>query len=168
MAITRRLTLLGALCLAPLALSACGKKKPAAVPPSVAKAFMEKNAKTPGVVMTKSGLQYQIVHSGPPEGLHPKPGDEIKVDYEGKLTDGEVFDSSYARGVPAVMPLRGLVQGWMEALPLMRPGDEWTLWVPPDLGYGDQDGGQIPPGSVLVFKLELIGVLPDESSIGRA
>ncbi len=92
----------------------------------------------------------------------------MKVAYEGKLLDGQVFDSSYARGAPVVMTLRDLVPGWVEALQLMRPGDEWLLYVPPSLGYGAVGAGPIPPGAVLVFKIELIGVLPDPSSIGRA
>jgi peptidylprolyl isomerase/FKBP-type peptidyl-prolyl cis-trans isomerase FklB len=164
--LTRRLALGGL-----LALAACAKPKAkaaAAMPSGAAKAFLDKNAKTPGVVVTKSGLQYQVLRSGPATGLHPKPADEIKVNYEGKLTTGEVFDSSYERGAPAVMTLSGLVPGWIEALQLMRPGDEWMLWLPPELGYGDRDAGPIPSGSVLIFKLELIDVLPDESSVGKA
>lgn len=163
--LTRRLALGGL-----LALAACAKPKAkaAAMPSGAAKLFLDKNAKAPGVVVTKSGLQYQVLRSGPATGLHPKPADEIKVNYEGKLTTGEVFDSSYERGAPAVMTLSGLVPGWIEALQLMRPGDEWMLWLPPELGYGDRDAGPIPPGSVLIFKLELIDVLPDESSVGKA
>ncbi|MGA0603421.1 FKBP-type peptidyl-prolyl cis-trans isomerase [Caulobacter sp. KR2-114] len=163
MPITRRLAIASA-----LALAACGKAKPAAVPPAAAKAFLDNNAKQPGVVRTPSGLEYKILRSGPATGLHPKPADEVKVNYEGKLTTGEVFDSSYQRGAPATMVVAGLVKGWVEALQLMRPGDEWMLWVPPELGYGDEGAGPIPPGSVLVFKLELIDVLADESSVGKA
>jgi FKBP-type peptidyl-prolyl cis-trans isomerase FklB len=167
MILSRRLALLGALAsLGPLA--ACGKPKPPPMTADAAKAFLDKNAKEPGVVVTKSGLQYKIIRSGPATGLHPKPADEIKVNYEGKLTDGETFDSSYERGAPAVMTLRGLVPGWVEALQLMRPGDEWMIWLPAKLGYGDKSAGPIPPGSVLMFRLELIDVLPDESSVGRA
>jgi FKBP-type peptidyl-prolyl cis-trans isomerase FklB len=91
------------------------------------------------------------------------------VHYEGKLLDGHVFDSSYERGAPAVMRLRGLIPGWVEALQMMRPGDEWQLYVPAKLGYGEKGaGGEIPPNAVLVFKIELIDVLPDETSTGRA
>ena len=85
--------------------------------------------------------------------------DLIKVHYEGKLVDGTVFDSSFQRGKPALMPLGGLVPGWMEALPLMHPGDEWVLYLPPDLGYGADGQGPIPPNSVLIFRLQLLGVL---------
>ena len=124
------------------------------------KAFLAKNASEPGVRTLPSGLQYQVVKSGPAEGVRPLPGDQIKVHYEGKLLTGEVFDSSYERGVPAVMPLDGLIPGWVEALQLMRPGDEWRIFVPAALGYGDEGGGPIPPGATLVFRIELIDVLP--------
>jgi peptidylprolyl isomerase/FKBP-type peptidyl-prolyl cis-trans isomerase FklB len=107
-----------------------------------------------------SGLQYQVVKSGPADGVRPLPGDQIRVHYEGKLLTGEVFDSSYDRGVPAIMPLDRLIPGWVEALQLMRPGDEWRIFVPADLGYGDEGGGPIPPGATLIFRIELLDVLP--------
>lgn len=122
--------------------------------------FLAKNAREPGVVTLRSGLQYKVIRSGFAGGLHPRPIDEVKVHYEGKRLDGLVFDSSYERGVPASFPLRGLIPGWVEAMQLMRPGDEWMLYVPADLAYGDnQAGADIPPGSTLVFKIELIDVL---------
>jgi FKBP-type peptidyl-prolyl cis-trans isomerase len=153
---------------AALALAGCSQAAPKAPDASDAgKAFLAKNAHADGVVVTGSGLQYQVLHAGPPTGLKPKPADEVKVDYEGQLLDGEVFDSSYQRGEPAVMTVRDLVPGWQEALQKMRPGDEWRVWLPAKLGYGDKGAGPIPPGSVLVFKLHLIDVLPDQSSIGR-
>jgi len=123
------------------------------------KAFLEKNAKAPGVVTLPSGLQYKVVASGPKDGPSPKLGDIVKVHYEGKLLDGTVFDSSFARGKAAIMPADGLIQGWLEALPLMKVGDEWTLYIPPELGYGSRDMGEIPPDSVLVFRLRLVGML---------
>ena len=123
------------------------------------KAFLEKNAKAPGVVTLPSGLQYKVVASGPKDGPSPKLGDIVKVHYQGKLLDGTVFDSSFARGKPAIMPADGLIQGWLEALPLMKVGDEWTLYIPPELGYGARDMGEIPPDSVLVFRLRLLGML---------
>jgi len=149
-------------------LSACGPKAKTAdagAPDAnlaAAKAFMAKTAKEPGVQTTASGLEYKIVRSGPSTGLRPQEGDEIKVHYEGKLPNGRVFDSSYARGVPAAMPLDGLIPGWIEALKLMRPGDEWILYVPPELGYGAEGagGGEIPANSALIFKIELIDLLP--------
>jgi FKBP-type peptidyl-prolyl cis-trans isomerase len=149
-----------------LALAAC--HRPPAPASNAGKAFLAQNAHAGGVHVTASGLQYRILRSGPASGLRPKPADEVKVNYEGKLLDGEVFDSSYQRGTPVVMTVRELVPGWVEALQLMRPGDEWLLYVPPSLGYGDKGAGPIPPNSVLVFKLELIDVAPDPSSAAKA
>lgn len=150
---------------AALSLGACARKD--ADTPDAGKAFLIQNAHAPGIHVTASGLQYRILQSGPADGLRPKPADEVKVHYEGKLLDGTIFDSSYQRGVPAVMTVRDLVPGWVEALQLMRPGDQWLLYVPPALGYGEKGAGPIPPNSVLVFKLELIAVAPDASSIGK-
>ena len=140
---------------------------PAAAPSLVVRDFMAHNARTAGVRTLPSGLQYQIIRSGPTTGLHPQRGDEVKVNYEGSLVTGAVFDSSYERGRPEAMPVNGLVAGWVEALQLMRPGDEWRLWVPPSLGYGQEATGPIPPGSVLIFRVELIDVLPAQERIGR-
>lgn len=120
--------------------------------------FLAANAKAAGVKVLPSGLQYKVVKSGP-DGPSPKAGDIIKVHYEGALTTGMVFDSTFARGRPAIMQLAGLVPGWMEALPLMHVGDEWTLYVPAALGYGPRAAGPIPPNSVLVFRLQLLGML---------
>jgi FKBP-type peptidyl-prolyl cis-trans isomerase len=132
-----------------------------------AKAFLAKNAKEPGVVVLPDGLQYKIITSGPATGLKPHLQDEVKVNYEGKLIDGTVFDSSYERGQPATMPLRGLVKAWQEAIQLMRPGDVWMLYVPPELGYGAEGQGPIPPGAALIFKIELIDSLPGPGTIQR-
>ncbi|WP_293898150.1 FKBP-type peptidyl-prolyl cis-trans isomerase [Phenylobacterium sp.] len=163
---------LAVLLAAALALGACHPKpKPAAPGAPVAqseasKAFMAKMDKQAGVTVLPSGLAYKIVHTGPATGLHPHKGDEIKVHYEGKLENGTVFDSSYERGQPAAMPLDHLVPGWEEALQLMRPGDEWILYVPSNLGYGDAGaGGTIPPGAPLTFRIELIDVLPGPGRI---
>lgn len=124
------------------------------------KAFLATNAKAAGVVSLPSGLQYKIIKSGPVTGLKPGAEDEVKVHYEGKLISGQVFDSSYERGTPAALPLPALIPAWIEALQLMRPGDVWMLYVPPELGYGDAGAGDIPPNSTLIFKIELIGILP--------
>jgi FKBP-type peptidyl-prolyl cis-trans isomerase len=123
-------------------------------------AFLEQNSKAPGVVTLPSGLQYKIVKSGPKTGASPGVRDTIKVHYEGKLLNGTVFDSSIARGQPADFPLRGLIPAWIEAVQLMHPGDEWILWAPPSLAYGDNDRGPIPGGSVLEFKMSLIDFTP--------
>ena len=152
-----------AVALAALAVAACqGKaaKAESGAQPN-AEAFLAKTAKEPGVKVLPSGLQYKILSSGPAEGTHPGPMDEVKVDYVGSLPSGQVFDSSVDRGQPAVMGLADLVPAWQQALPLMRPGDEWVLYVPPKLGYGETGaGGVIPPNTALVFKIKLIGVLP--------
>jgi FKBP-type peptidyl-prolyl cis-trans isomerase len=147
---------------AALALSACGRHQSVddKAQAQAAQQYLAKNAKAPGVVVLPSGLQYKIVHSGPDGGQHPAKGDEIKINYVGSLPGGQVFDSTANSGQPAVMKLENLVPGWMEALPKMKPGDEWLLFVPPSLGYGPN--GQppvIPPNSVLVFDVTLLGVL---------
>lgn len=145
-----------------LALAACGPNRAAVTAAAMdeGRTFLAANAKAPGVVSLPSGLQYKVVKSGPAEGVRPLPGDEVKVNYEGKLISGKVFDSSYERGVPAALPLDQLVPGWIEALQLMRPGDEWVLYVPSNLAYGENGAGDIPPGSTLIFRIELLGVLP--------
>ncbi len=131
------------------------------------KAFMAKAVKEEGVRTLKSGVAYKIVRSGPTTGLRPQIMDEVKVHYEGKLVNGKVFDSSYERGQPAAMPLKGLIPAWQEALTLMRPGDEWILYVPSEQGYGKEGagGGEIPPNSALIFRIELIDVLPGPGHI---
>jgi FKBP-type peptidyl-prolyl cis-trans isomerase len=154
-----------------LAVSACGPKKshefsPKDTPDGAA--FLAKNAKETGVVTLPDGLQYKVVKSGAPGGLSPKQGDEIKINYEGTLLTGEVFDSSFKRGVPDTMPLDHLVPGWMEALPKMHVGDEWFIYLPAKLGYGSSGQGPIPPDAVLVFRIQLLGVLPAGGSRGSA
>lgn len=130
----------------------------AASPQVPAAEFLARNAKQPGVALLPSGVQYKVLASGP-AGPSPKPGDVIKVHYEGKLTTGEVFDSSFERGRPALMPLDGLIGAWMEAIPRMHVGDEWVLFVPPEQGYGPEGSGPIPPNAVLVFRVKLLGML---------
>ena len=146
-----------------LALSACDRG--GAEADGAARAFLEQNRKEPGVKATASGLQYKVLRAAPPNAPRPKRGDTVKVHYEGTLTDGTVFDSSYQSGVPAVFTVGALVEGWNEALRLMRVGDEWLLFVPPDLAYGESGAGPIPPNSVLVFRMELIDVLPAEGGV---
>lgn len=121
-------------------------------------AFLANNAKLPGVKVLPSGLQYKVVTAAP-NGASPKQGDVIKVHYEGALISGAVFDSSFARGKPMLMPLESLVPAWMEAVPLMHVGEEWVIYAPPQLGYGAEGGGPIPPNSILVFRMKLLGML---------
>jgi peptidylprolyl isomerase/FKBP-type peptidyl-prolyl cis-trans isomerase FklB len=155
-----------------LALAACdrgGAEAPAApAPPTgAAAAFLAENRRQEGVQVTASGLQYKVVRAGPADGRRPQEGDEVKVHYEGTLTDGTVFDSSYQDGAPRVFTVGRLVDGWNEALQLMRPGDEWLLYVPPSLGYGAEGLGPIPGNSVLVFRMELLDVLPAGGGVQR-
>jgi FKBP-type peptidyl-prolyl cis-trans isomerase len=160
----RPLALAAALALSLAPLAAARAQAPAAsvaaAGPTAAQAFLAKNKTAPGVVTLPDGLQYKIVKSGPASGAHPGPRDTVKVDYEGKLIDGTVFDSSIARGMPVEFPLRGLIPAWVEAAQLMHPGDQWIIWAPPELAYGDEDKGPIPGGSVLEFRLNLLDFTP--------
>jgi FKBP-type peptidyl-prolyl cis-trans isomerase len=151
----RRLLAIAALT---LALAACQGDQKAAENLTAAQTFLAENAKKPGVKTLPSGVQYEVVRSGAATGASPKASDLVKVHYEGKLVNGEVFDSSYERGAPAVMRVDRLIPAWTEALQRMRPGDEWMLYVPPEQGYGEQGAGPIPPNSVLIFRVELIDV----------
>ena len=126
-------------------------------------AFLSGNSKQPGVVTLPDGLQYKIITSGPAGGAKPRAQDEVKVNYEGALLSGEVFDSSFKRGEPATFPLDEVIPGWTEVMQLMRPGDEWLVWIPPSLGYGGEDKGPIPGNSVLKFRVQLLGVLKHDS-----
>ena len=141
---------------------ACATVPATPTPPATAPGpdFLARNAAAKNVVTTASGLQYFIVRSGPATGPRPGESDVVSFDYEGKLTTGETFDSSFARGTPLTGPVDGFVPGFTEALKLMRPGDEWIVWIPPALGYGDQASGPIPANSVLRFRLALHSVTP--------
>ena len=108
---------------------------------------------------TASGLQYEILKAG--AGASPAAGDTVAVHYEGRLIDGTVFDSSIARGQPAVFQLDQVIPGWTEGVQLMQPGAKYRFTIPPELGYGARGaGGTIPPNAVLVFDVELLAVKP--------
>ena len=118
------------------------------------KKFLEDNAKRE---TTASGLQYEIVTKA--EGAQPKATDVVSVHYEGRLTDGKVFDSSIQRGSPIDLPVSGVIPGWVEALQLMHVGEKAKLYIPSDLAYGAQSPSPaIPANSVLVFDLELLSI----------
>lgn len=119
-------------------------------------AFLKENKKNQGVVELPSGLQYKVLVQG--SGTKPGPDDEVTVHYEGRLIDGTIFDSSYERGEPINFPLKGVIKGWTEGLQLMNTGSVYELYIPSDLAYGDRAIGQIPAGSTLIFKVELISV----------
>ncbi len=121
------------------------------------KAFLEENAKREGVVTTESGLQYEVLTKA--EGAQPKATDVVTVHYEGKLTDGSVFDSSIERGSPIDLPVSGVIPGWVEGLQLMHVGEKYKLYIPSELAYGERSPSPaIPANSVLVFELELLGI----------
>ena len=119
-------------------------------------AFLAENGQREGVVTLDSGLQYEILEEG--DGPIPVATDVVTTQYEGKLIDGTVFDSSYQRGEPASFPLNQVIAGWTEGLQLMPTGSKWRLFVPAGLAYGERAAGQIPPNSTLIFDVELLGV----------
>lgn len=120
-------------------------------------AFLEQNLKNPGVKVTKSGLQYQVLVQG--HGRKPTANSTVTVNYEGKLIDGSVFDSSYTRGQPAQFKVNGVIPGWTEALEMMPQGSKWHIVLPGKIAYGAQGaGGQIGPNAVLQFDVELLAI----------
>ena len=120
--------------------------------------FLEENKKNQGVIQTASGLQYKVIKEG--NGKSPSAADQVTVHYEGKLLDGKIFDSSYERKEPITFAVNGVIPGWTEGLQLMKEGGTYELFIPSDLAYGDQGNQAIPGGSTLVFKVELIKVIP--------
>lgn len=121
------------------------------------KAYLAENGNKEGVIITTSGLQYEVINSG--DGAKPTTADQVTVHYHGMLTDGTVFDSSVDRGQPATFGVTQVIKGWTEALQLMSVGDKWKLTIPSGLAYGDQGaGGMIGPGATLVFEVELLGI----------
>lgn len=122
------------------------------------KAYLEENGKREGVITTKSGLQYEVLTEG--TGKSPKATDKVRCHYEGRLTDGSVFDSSYQRGEPADFGLNQVIPGWTEGVQLMKEGAKYRFHIPYLLGYGERGAGaSIPPYATLVFDVELIEVL---------
>lgn len=129
----------------------------AAVNKAEGREFLEKNKTGEGVVTLASGLQYKVLTQG--SGASPKPEDTVKCHYKGTLIDGTVFDSSYQRNQPAVFPVNGVIKGWQEALPLMKVGGKWMLYIPSELAYGNKGAGnRIQPGSTLIFEVELLEI----------
>ena len=120
--------------------------------------YLAENAQKEGVTVLPSGLQYVVLTEG--TGAKPKATDRVKCHYEGRLTDGTVFDSSYRRGEPAVFPLNGVIAGWTEGVQLMGEGAKFRFFIPYQLAYGERGAGQsIPPYAALVFDVELIEVV---------
>ena len=129
------------------------------------KKWLDENGKKEGITTTASGLQYQVLTKG--AGKQAAMGKTVTVHYTGTMLDGTVFDSSVQRGEPADFPLNpgGLIQGWLEALPMMKEGDKWKLFIPSDLAYGPQGNQGIAPNSLLIFEVELIKVAGGEAAI---
>lgn len=120
--------------------------------------FLAKNKDKPGVKVTASGLQYEVVKQG--NGPKPKATDVVKVDYTGTKIDGTKFDSSVDRGQPATFALNQVVPGWTEGLQLMPTGSEYKFYVPAKLAYGERGPGPIGPNAVLIFDVKLISIEP--------
>jgi len=120
--------------------------------------FLNANKVKDGVVTLPSGVQYVVLKEG--TGKQPSLSGTVKAHYKGALLDGKEFDSSFKRNQPFTAPLRSLIKGWQEVLPLMKEGSHWRLWIPSDLAYGDKGAGaDIPGGATLVFEVELLSVL---------
>ncbi len=129
---------------------------------AAAEAFLAENAAREGVVVTESGLQYEVIEAG--EGDSPGPEDTVEVHYRGTLVDGTEFDSSYKRGETVSFGVSQVIAGWTEALQLMSPGAKWNLYIPSDLAYGPGGAGNlIGPNAALVFEVELINVAEPEA-----
>jgi FKBP-type peptidyl-prolyl cis-trans isomerase FklB len=121
-------------------------------------AFLAANAKKPGIQVTASGLQYEVITQG--TGAIPTKTSRVKTHYHGTLIDGTVFDSSVNRGQPIDFPVNGVIAGWTEALQLMPVGSKWRLYIPHNLAYGERGAGaSIKPFSALIFDVELIDIV---------
>jgi FKBP-type peptidyl-prolyl cis-trans isomerase FklB len=118
--------------------------------------FLAKNKTKAGVTTTASGLQYEVIKQG--NGPRPTASQTVVVHYTGMLIDGKVFDSSVQRGQPAEFPVGGVIPGFSELLQLMPEGSKFKAYLPNELAYGPQGSDRIPPGSVLVFEVELLGI----------
>jgi len=124
---------------------------------SEANTWLENNRREANIITTQSGLQYRVEKSSShPDGIKYEGNEAVTVHYEGRLTNGTIFDSSFERGRPEQLKPSELIQGWQEALTLMQPGDEWTLFIPPSLGYGEIGKGRgVPANAVLIFEVQL-------------
>lgn len=120
------------------------------------KEFLDRNRTKEGVVELENGLQYKILRPG--SGPNPEPGSEVTVHYRGTLLDGNEFDSSYRRNEPAKLSLNRVIRGWQQALPLMKTGALWEIYIPSELAYGATGAGAIGPDETLIFEIELIEV----------
>ena len=127
-------------------------------------AFLSENSAREEVVVTHSGLQYEILHKSESD-KKPSSLDSVEVHYEGRLIDGTVFDSSFERGQTVTFGLTQVIPGWTEGLQLMKPGGKFKFIIPPELGYGEGGAGQmIGPNATLLFDVELIAVIKPEAA----
>jgi len=125
---------------------------------SAGEAFLNINKTKEGVVELPEGIQYEVLKEG--SGRQPVLQDKIKAHYKGALLDGKEFDSSFKRNQPFSAPLTALIKGWQIAIPLMKEGSHWRLWIPSHLAYGDRGAGSdIPGGATLMFEVELLEIL---------
>lgn len=119
--------------------------------------FLEANKTKEGVQQLEGGIQYEVIKEG--TGIQPHASDSITAHYKGALLNGKEFDSSFKRNQPFTARLTQLIQGWQIAIPLMKEGSHWRLWIPSDLAYGDRGAGSdIPGGATLLFEVELLKV----------
>jgi FKBP-type peptidyl-prolyl cis-trans isomerase FklB len=121
------------------------------------KDFFDQNSKRQGVVTLPSGLQYEVLKAGSGD-QKPTLQNKVTCHYVGTLLDGSKFESSVDRGQPVTFSISNVIPGWQEALQLMTIGSKWKLYIPPALGYGDSGSGNIPPSSILIFEVELLGI----------
>lgn len=119
-------------------------------------AFLQENAQKEGVQTLPCGVQYKVLVQG--EGDIPTPTSKVKVNYEGRLVDGTVFDSSYTRKKPTSFACNQVIKGWTEALTHMPVGSKWEIYIPYELGYGEREAGKIQPFSALIFTVELLEI----------
>ena len=125
--------------------------------------YLRENIKREGVVVTASGLQYEVIRSG--QGDMPQINDAVRVDYRGWLIDGTEFESSAEKTDKPAFPVNGVIKGWREALTMMRPGARWKIYLAPELAYGARSPTElIPANSTLIFEIELIQVLPRDEA----
>ena len=121
-------------------------------------AYLAENGQREGVVITESGLQYEVLTQG--DGPRPSATQQVSVNYRGTLIDGTEFDSSYERGEPATFPVNRVIGGWTEALQLMSVGSKYRLVIPSNLAYGERGSGPtIGPNATLIFEVELLAIV---------
>jgi FKBP-type peptidyl-prolyl cis-trans isomerase len=119
--------------------------------------FLQENQTKEGVMVTESGLQYEVLEEG--EGATPGPADRVKIHYKGTLIDGTQFDSSYEGGQPVEFGVSGVIRGFSEGLQLMSVGSHYRLYIPAEIGYGSAGQGQIGPNETLIFEVEMLEIL---------